>query len=101
MTNIQVTQARSLSGAALNVFNNSTVTLSGSNTFNYNQAAAVGGVIYSADSIINFSGRNHFEGNSAGLIGGAISSINTKFNISGEAVFFVILLNMETVEQWN
>ena len=87
VTNIQITQARSVSGAALNVFNNSTVTLSGSNTFNYNQAAIVGGAIYSADSIINFSGRNHFEGNSAGLVGGAISSTNTEFNISGEAVF--------------
>ena len=87
MTNIQITGAKSLLGAALIVLY-STVTLSGSNIFNDNLVFISGGAVYSLDSIITLSGVNHFEGNYARVSGGAIySNSNTVLNTSGSALF--------------
>ena len=87
MTNIQITQAKSLNGAALYVFNNSTVILSGNNTFNHN-SAVIGGAIVIYGSFITISGTILFERNVAVLNGGAmLLDSNTVINISGKAVF--------------
>ena len=87
MTNIQITQAKSLNGAALYVFNNSTVILSGNNTFNHN-SAVIGGAILIYGSFITISGTILFERNVAVLNGGAmLLESNTVINISGRAVF--------------
>ena len=87
MASIQITGAKSLTGAALIVLY-SIVTFSGSNNFNDNVAYITGGAVYSLDSIITLSGVNHFESNRARFSGGAIASVsNSVLNISGSALF--------------
>ena len=86
MSDIHIVGAKSILGAALVVYN-STVTLSGNNSFISNTAYIQGGAVVSLESNITISGRNYFEGNSVSFFGGAMFMQSTIIEFSGTTVF--------------
>ena len=73
-------------GAAFTAIN-STVALTGNNTFFNNTATSGAGVIYAHDCNVSISGWNYFEGNRALQTGGAIVIADTMFELNGVAHF--------------
>ena len=86
MTNIQVSGAKSLYGAAVLV-SNSFIILSGNNTFVNNSAFVNGGAIVVENSTLILAGVNRFEGNHALNSGGAVYAGNTTLVFSDTAIF--------------
>ena len=83
---IQTVELTSNIGAALIILN-STVILSGDNSFVNNTALGLGGAFFMAGSNVSISGRNYFVGNSALQGGGAVSITETIFELTGTALF--------------